>query len=430
MDPSTRWLHELEHPTDGFFPAYAARIRGLEGPRGVVCEAVNYLTPWVDWEGHLPQMPHGLLGLRGVLRLKDFLSESHFLRLVATQLHAFAQEPRSSPSRGLQAIGKGSGHWPNLEMAIRDHHPAIAWGEALGVEEPCAEHFARLLPFVAGDMANVGHKAVVVHHLAELFEMLGRPKATGRCLLALAAWSAAAEPSDRYWNVRARKRLEGADVRVTPGACHLGPAPHIQGAREICELGLVATLDAFTARMKAGMRGGDLLTILALAAAEKQLDARRDLEGKTSWNFVYLATLPALEGPESWVQAAALVNFFPTDDEADRVKAEAPTIEPADPAATLLDALLDAEPARAMGLVALLRCKSGDEGVLRVLAQAAALNNPVFNHSHHVLALAAAADLLPQISEFAKAAVLQALAKSLANSQGSGELGRIAEQAF
>jgi hypothetical protein len=95
-----------------------------------------------------------------------------------------------------------------------------------------------------------------------------------------------------------------------------------------------------------------------------------------------------------------------------------------------LDALLDAEPARAMGLVALLRCKSGDEGVLRVLAQAAALNNPVFNHSHHVLALAAATDLLPQISEFAKAAVLQALAKSLANSQGSGELGRIAEQAF
>ena len=189
-------------------------------------------------------------------------------------------------------------------------------------------------------------------------------------------------------------------------------------------------LDAFTNRMKIGASEGDLLTILVLAAASKQLDARRDLEGKTSWNFVYLAALPFLEGPEPWAQAAALLNFFPTDDEEDRVKAEVSRAEPVGSAAALLEAILDSEPALAMGLCAQARARGGDAGVLGVLAEAAALNDPGFNHSHQILALAAATELLPQITEPAREALLQALAKSLANSQGSGDLGRMADEAL
>jgi len=211
MDPRNAWQEELEHPTEGFFAAFAARLREPEGLRDGVREAVKVLAPRVDWEGHLPQTPHGLLGLRAVFRLRPCLAEPSFLRLLATQLHTFAREPRSAALRGLQAIGKGSGHWPNLAMAVRDHRPAIAWGESLGVEEPTQGDFARLLPFIAGDMANVGHKAVAVQHLGDLFGLLGAPKATGRRLLGLAAWIAAAGPPDRFWNARVRKRLGGAD---------------------------------------------------------------------------------------------------------------------------------------------------------------------------------------------------------------------------
>lgn len=430
MDSRAAWQNELEHPSEGFFAAFAGRIWEPEGLRDSVREAVKLLIARVDWEGHLPQMPHGLLGLRAVLRLRPCLEETRFLRLLAVQLHAFALEPRSAASRGLQAIGEGSGHWPNLEMALREHRPSIAWGEALAVEEPTGEDFARILPFVVGDMANVGHKAVALQHLGDLFRLLERPKATGRRLLALAAWIAATEPSDLFWNARVRKRLEGREIRVVPGALPLDSEQLHQGAREICDLGLVAMLDAFTARVKAGAGESDLLAILTLAAAEKQLDARRDLEGKTAWNFVYLATLPGLSGPEPWGQAAALVNFFPTDDEEDRVKAQAPVGDPADPSAALLDAILDAEPARAMGLGQHLRRQSGDEAVLRVLAEAASLNDPGQNRSHQIMAVAAALELLPRLPESAKGALLLALVKSLANSQGSGELGNIAGRAL
>lgn len=106
MDSRAAWLRELEHPTEGFFRAFAGRICEPEGLRGAAREAVIHLTPRVDWEGHLPQMPHGLLGLRAALRLKEHLSEARFLRLVATQLFAMAQEPRAP--RGLQALGLGS----------------------------------------------------------------------------------------------------------------------------------------------------------------------------------------------------------------------------------------------------------------------------------------------------------------------------------
>ena len=64
--------------------------------------------------------------------------------------------------------------------------------------------------------------------------------------------------------------------------------------------------------------------------------------------------------------------------------------------------------------------------MLKVLAEASTRNDPGFNHAHQVLAVAAAADLLPSLPPFAQEAMLVALAKSLANSQGSGDLGRMA----
>jgi len=189
-------------------------------------------------------------------------------------------------------------------------------------------------------------------------------------------------------------------------------------------------LDSFTNLMVARATEDDLLAILVLAASEKQLDARRDLEGKTAWNFVYLALLPAQEAPETWLQAAALVNFFPTDDEETRVKAEPPKEEPADPFEAVLDAILDAEPARAMGGMAFLWQREGDAGALRVLAEAASRNDPATNHSHQALAVAAAADLVHFLTEPAKARLFEALAKFLANSQGSDDLGRAADRAL
>jgi hypothetical protein len=44
--------------------------------------------------------------------------------------------------------------------------------------------------------------------------------------------------------------------------------------------------------------------------------------------------------------------------------------------------------------------------------------------------VAAGADLLPLLPDHAQAALLEALAKFLANAQGSSDLGRLADAAF
>ncbi|HTL99016.1 MAG TPA: hypothetical protein VL181_09470, partial [Holophagaceae bacterium] len=195
--------------------------------------------------------------------------------------------------------------------------------------------------------------------------------------------------------------------------------------REICDLGLVELLNAFSARIKAGASQAALLDALVRAAAEKQLDARRDLEGKTSWTFVYLAALAAEQGADAkaWCQGAALVNLFPTDEAAGRVQ-PLPCDAPSE--AALADAILDAEPERAMGIALAL----APGAALRALAEAASQNDPAFNHSHQLLAVAAAADLAPRLSPEAQSVMAAALAKSLANSQGSSDLGRKADKAF
>jgi hypothetical protein len=83
-----------------------------------------------------------------------------------------------------------------------------------------------------------------------------------------------------------------------------------------------------------------------------------------------------------------------------------------------------------MGLAQALLDRDGAEPVLRTLAEAASGNDPVFNHSHQILAVAAVADLLPELPEHARAALLVATAKALANGQGSSDLGRLADAAL
>ena len=79
-----------------------------------------------------------------------------------------------------------------------------------------------------------------------------------------------------------------------------------------------------------------------------------------------------------------------------------------------------------MGLAALLDA----DAALRALAEAASQNDPAFNHSHHLLAVAAAADLAPRLSLEARTVMSAAITKSLANSQGSSDLGRKADKAL
>jgi hypothetical protein len=420
MDALESWKQELDAPTEAFFAAAAARFRLPDGPRDAAREAIKALVPRIAWENYLPHVPHGLLGLGAVFRLRPLLADASFRRVLATQLHAFAHEGRR---RTPWDISAGSGHWPHVAMAIQRHMPALAYGEMQGLELPEEADFTRTGQAITHDMANMGHKAVMAHRMRELFVALDRPKATGRRLAGIAAWLAASEPEDRFWAKRAAARL--GEGFIIPGA---GPAfaDGDAAAREVCDLGLVELLNAFTARLKAGAAQPALLDALVRAAAEKQLDARRDLEGKTSWTFTYLATLaadPAGDG-QAWCQAAALVNLFPTDEVAGRVQAKAPSGAVSEVA--LVDAILDSEPERAMGLAAAL----DPDAVLRALAEAASQNDPAFNHSHHLLAVAAAADLAPRLSKEAQAVMVAAIAKSLANSQGSSDLGRKAEKAL
>ena len=424
---SEPWLKELEKPTEGFFRAFAVRAGEPDGIRDATREAIRQLAPQVDWEGYLPHVPHGLLGLRAVFRLRAILPEGAFLRALATQLHAFTHEVRRRGG-GLHTIGKGSGNWNNLQMAVGRRMPALAFGEMLGLEEPHGDAFRRLGAMVQPDMANVGHKPVMAHHFEDLFEALERPKASGRRLLALTAWMAASEPVDTFWRQRSAKRLgETPEFRIPERPASLDPAVHAEGLRDVCDQGLVELLDRWTGRLKGGSGSGDLLAILTLAAAEKQLDARRDLEGKTSWNFVYLATHALRQMPDgdphAWSQAAALVNLFPTDEPEERVQPKTST-------STLLDAILDIEPEEAMALAATLLDEQGPEAVLAILAEAATNNDPAFNHAHQTLAIAAAADLMPLIPPHVQKAMLVALAKFLANSQGSADLGRLADRAL
>ena len=438
MSPSNAleeaWKSQLEQPDEAFFKAFAARIQAPDGVRDAAREAVKTLIPLIDWEAYQPNVPHGLMGLRAVFSLRSLMEEKSFHRILATQLHAFAHEGRRSGAGGLKSIGHGSGSWQNVRAAIAKKRPSIAYGEMLGIETPTLDDFRSLGGLVQCDMANVGHKAVMAHHLGELFLALESPKATGKRMLALVAWLAATEFTDTFWNQRAGKRLGDTPFCVEVVPPRLSPEDHAAGARDICDLGLVELLDRFTQRMREGCGSADLLAMLVLAASEKQLDARRDLEGKTTCTLVYLATHASRQmecgDPRLWAQAAALVNLFPTDETERRIRLEPPRQMPDHLAVGLLDAILDAEPPQAMHLAQALKEQQGTQALLRVLAEAASQNDPAFNHSQHLLSVAAALDLLPLLPEHVQAALLIAVTKSLANSQGSADLGRLAERAL
>lgn len=429
MTVESRWQQELETPTAGFFAAFAECAAQPEGVRDLVREALKTLIPRIDWEAYQPHAPHGILGLRAVLRLRPLLEERSFLRALGTQLHMAAHEGRRSASAHAQVMAaKGSGQWRNLEAFIQSRRPGLAYAEAQGFDLPEGSDFQRLGKLTEPDMANVGHKAVLASDLGDLQARLEHPKATGRRLFGLAAWLAAT-PEDTFWSRRAGKRLTDAPLAVAWADPTLDGAELEPQVRAICDLGLVALLNTFTDRLKAGQGAGDTLAALALAASEKQLDARRDLEGKTAWTFVYLASLARTRptDPRTWCQAAALVNLFPTDEPEQRIQ---PAAGAAADAQALLDAILDAEAAPAMGCAAALIAAGRGEEALKGLAEAATRNDPSFNHAHQFFAVAAAADLMSHLPPFAQEAMLQALAKSLANGQGSGDLGRMADRAL
>lgn len=426
MTTAERWQSELEQPTAGFFEAFAARIAEPGGIREGVREAVKALIPAIDWEAYQPHLPHGILGLRAVFRLRPRLAPRAFHRLLATQLHMAAHEGRRAAP--LKAAA-GSGSWRNLEDFIRARRPGLAYAEAQGFAAPAASDFQRLGGLVAADMANVGHKAVLADHLGDLADLLDHPKATGRRLFGLAAWLAAT-PEDTFWHRRAATRLGEGTPLLPEGQPPLDAASLSPLVRELCDLGLVELLDRFAARVHAGLSLATLRPALALAASEKLLDARRDLEGKTAWCLVYLATLvrSGASDARTWAQAAAMVNLFPTDEPEERIAPKVPADAP-DPAA-LREAVLDAEPALAMGWALALAREDRAEAALAALAETVSFNDPAFNHAHQALAVAAAGDLLPALPAFAGETVLIALAKNLANSQGSGDLGRQADRAL
>jgi hypothetical protein len=425
----SRWQQELESPTEAFFAAFAERVAEPDGLRDAVRETVRILIPRIDWEAYQPHVPHGILGLRSVLRLRPLLAERSFLRALATQAHMAAHEGRRSNAALSQvSAAKGSGQWRNLEAFIQSRKPGLAYAEAQGFDLPANDDFLRLGRLTQLDMANVGHKAVLACDLGDLQERLERPKATGRRLFGLVAWLAATA-EDTFWARRAAKRLVDVEVHVPWTSPTLDEGGWSNQVRDLCDLGLVALLDRFAERLKAGQGAGDTLAALVLAAAEKQLDARRDLEGKTAWTFAYLASLARTRptDPRIWCQAAALVNLFPTDEPEERVR---PAAIPEPTPEALLDAILDLEPALAMGHAQRLSQAGQGDLALATLAEAATHNDPAFNHAHQVIAIAAAADLIPHLPRLAHEALLVALAKNLANSQGSGDLGRLADRAL
>ena len=175
MTVHSRWQQELEAPTAEFFGAFVAQLAEPDGQRDGVREAVKALVPHIDWEAHLPHLPHGLLGLRAVLRLRPLLEEGSFLRALAIQLHMAAHEPRRSAQALAQvAAAQGSGQWRNLESFLQSRRPGLAYAEAQGFECPGPEDFQRLGRLTELDMANVGHKAVACDHLGDLQELLER----------------------------------------------------------------------------------------------------------------------------------------------------------------------------------------------------------------------------------------------------------------
>ena len=232
----------------------------------------------------------------------------------------------------------------------------------------------------------------------------------GPRLLPLLEHICRALPREVHWHRRALKRLDGELPE-----CPADPV------RLLCEGGLGEVLDCFGALVR---RGEPVLGPLAEGAARKLLEASRELQGRTSWLFVYLATLPG-SGAAQWLQGAALVHLFPSDGWAEP-EPQAGKVGVQD----LLDAILDAEPRKARRTALALLPHMEPAELLPVLAEGAASCDPMNDGGHRLLAAAAVAELLPLLDRRAVTWVLPALANFLAATQTSGDRVGIARRAW
>jgi hypothetical protein len=417
-----RWEQELSRPTEDFFLAYVDATRTDQDLILAVRSAIKILVPLIDWPGFLPHMPHGLLGISSVFRLKEWLDPKSFRRALGTQLHYFAHEGRAVSAK--KPI-MGSGSFENIKLGIQKQLPEIAFGEVMGINIPTDDDFNSLASLVKKDMSNMGHKLVFVHHMKYLYIQLGRPKATGRWLLAICAWIAASAP-DTFWNDRAQKRLDQF-LPLSVGDSSLSSIEDIPRLRKaVNEFGLVQMLNEWTLAAAKGLPSDEMAKVLLLSSSDKLLDARRDLEGKTSWLFTYLESLWFSDDAKLdlavWSQAAALVNLFPSEEDSLRMTPEIPCDGPK---LKLSDAILDVEPQKAFSIAhSLLDTANLSDGVVREVALAVSWGDPIYNYSHHSLALASLLHLRPYIDPQAWNYAMCSLCKSLANSQGSSDLSR------
>ncbi|MBP1626191.1 MAG: hypothetical protein H6Q00_666 [Holophagaceae bacterium] len=301
----------------------------------------------------------GLMVLRAILVLAPWLQEASLHGLLATCVPEVGPRPFAAPA--------------------------------------AAETYASLRAKVAPDMASTGFKGILAHQMEDLAQRLD----LGLALVPLLQVVCEALPVDLYWNQRAIRRLEG-------------PIPPASGdsVRVLCEGGLVEVLNHFGALLR---RGEPILDLLVEGASRKLLEASRELQGRTSWIFLYLATLPGA-GQAQWLQAAALVNLFPSED-----WPSLDTVPGVASAEDLLDAILDAEPGKARVLGRQVLASSEPASLLPLLAEAAAASDPVNDNGHRLLATAALAELLPLLGVPAQAWAVYALAISLATTQTGGE---------
>lgn len=352
------WHAALERPGPTFLAAYVRRLGELGGARGATVEALAFLGPRIGWAEYGAHVPLGLVGLRAVWRLRGVLAERSFHRALGLQLAMAAREGRGPEPVELPA--KAS---------------EVDWS----------------------DMATLGYKPVFALHFADLDRRLER---TGQSDPLVAHVVAQVAP-DRYWHRLAERRLGR-------------PAPATAPEEALLEGGVVEAMAAVAGLLAAG---GDPLPLLVAGACRRLQDATRELQGQTSWLLVYLAALAEARPsePHPWLQAAALVNFFPG------LEPEAPAPQARE--GELLDAVLDGEDRLASALAA----ARGAEA-LPVLAEAATRNDPAFNHGRQVLAAAAVLDLATHLPEACLGPLAAALATSLARGQGSCDQALLLER--
>lgn len=358
-------MEALERPGPTFLGAYVRRLREAGGAEGATREALAFLGPRIGWANYGAYVPLGLVGLRAVWRLKEVLPEASFLRALGLQLAMAAREGRGAAPADLSA------------------HP---------------------LPDLWPDMATMGFKPVFAQHFADLDRTLGTASEP------LVAHLAALVAPDTFWHRLATRKLEAPDVIPTEAAM----------VEVLLEGGVVETMECLVAHLREGHPPSALLEPLMEAACFRLLDADRELEAKTTWLLVYLAALAEAQptDPRPWLQAGALVNFFPGEGLQERSGPRPPRTP-----TTLLDAVLDGEPSEACFLA-----EEAGDSALPALAEAASRNDPAFCHGRQMMAVAAAMDLAAHLSPPRVARMAGALAKSLAHSQVSCDQALLADR--